>query len=489
MSPSSVAVPFAHPDALFIDGAWSKSGDGRMIDVLEAGTGALFARVAAAGGEDMARAVTAARIAFDCGSWPHLSHRERASYLEAIADGVSRRTADFRNVWIAETGITVSHAGLALTGMAGAIRSYAALAETYGFVERHRPAAGGVGLLVHEPVGVVAAIIPWNAPLTMIVHKCVPALLAGCTVVLKAAPEAPGAAYLFAEICKDAGLPAGVFNMVTADRDVSDLLVRDARVDKVTFTGSTAVGRHIGAVCAGRVARCTLELGGKSAVIVLDDYDVGKAARTIALGTTFLSGQVCAALTRIIVPRRKHDDLIEALCETFAGVEVGDPFRPETGMGPLVSQPQRDRVELFIASGRAEGAVLACGGGRPAGLEGGAYVEPTVFGRVTNDMTIAREEIFGPVLSVIAYDDEDDAVSIANDSIYGLNGSIFTPDPERALAVARRLRSGSVGQNGSRPDFGIAFGGFKQSGIGREGGAEGLRAFLELKTIVVDEAA
>jgi aldehyde dehydrogenase (NAD+) len=346
---------------------------------------------------------------------------------------------------------------------------------------------GEFGLLVREPVGVVGAIIPWNGPIGLIAYKVAPALLAGCTIVLKCSPEAPGDAYVVAEIAESIGLPPGVLNVVTADREVSELLVRDPRIDKITFTGSTAAGRRIASICGERIARCTLELGGKSAAVILDDMDLNEAATTLAAAECALSGQVCSSLTRIVVNRKRHDELVDALVGGFSAVRVGDPFDPETQMGPLVSSRQRDRVEGYIAKGKEEGATLATGGGRPRDLDRGYYVEPTVFANVDNSSTIAQEEIFGPVLSVVPADSEDHAIAIANDTIYGLNASVFTHDVERARQVAGRLRSGTVGHNAFRTDFGIAFGGFKQSGIGREGGTEGLLPFLETKTVILDE--
>jgi aldehyde dehydrogenase (NAD+) len=267
---------------------------------------------------------------------------------------------------------------------------------------------------------------------------------------------------------------------------VSELLVRDPRVDKITFTGSTAAGRRIASICGDRIARCTLELGGKSAAVILDDIDIATAAGTLAANECFVSGQVCSSLTRIVVTRNRHDEFVDALTQSFAQVQVGDPFDPQTQMGPLASRRQRDRVEGYIAKGLAEGATLAAGGGRPKHLDRGWYIEPTVFGNVDNSSTIAQEEIFGPVLSVIPADDEQDAIAIANDTIYGLNASVFTNDVDRARDVARQLRSGTVGHNAFRTDFTMAFGGFKQSGIGREGGTEGLLPFLETKSVILE---
>jgi acyl-CoA reductase-like NAD-dependent aldehyde dehydrogenase len=305
-------------------------------------------------------------------------------------------------------------------------------------------------------------------------------------VVLKLSPEAPGEGYLVAEAAEQIGLPPGVFNVVTADREVSELLVRDPRVDKITFTGSTVAGRKIASLCGERIARCTLELGGKSAAVVLDDADIATVAASIAGAECIMTGQVCSSLTRIVVTRQRHDEMVEALAENFAQVRVGDPFDQQTQMGPLAMSRQRDRVEGYIAKGIDEGATLAAGGGRPKDLERGWFIEPTVFGNVDNSSTIAQEEIFGPVLSVIPADDERDAVRIANDTIYGLNSSVFTNDVDRAREIAGQLRAGTVGHNAFKTDFGIAFGGFKQSGIGREGGKEGLLPFLETKTVILD---
>jgi aldehyde dehydrogenase (NAD+) len=414
-----------------------------------------------------------------------MSHAERAGYLRAIANALKGRADDTSLMWSSEMGILHSASHACLQQVPGIYEYYASMAETFPFQEHHTPTAGGEkGELVREPVGVVGAIIPWNAPIAVITYKIEPALLAGCTIILKSSPEAPTAGYIMAEVAEAVGLPAGVLNVVTADRAVSELLVRHPDVDKITFTGSTAAGRRIASLCGERIARCTLELGGKSAAVVLDDCDVGKTAESISGSARLLSGQVCSSLTRIIVSRHRHDALVEALADSMSRIKVGDPFDGNCDMGPLAMRRQRDRVEGLIAKGREEGADLVIGGRRPAHLNRGFYIEPTVFGDVKNDSTIAREEIFGPVLSVLPAADEDHAVELANATIYGLNASVFTNDDERAFAVARRLRSGTVGKNAWRTDFGIAFGGFKQSGIGREGGQEGIHPFLEVKTII-----
>ena len=400
--------------------------------------------------------------------------------------GIAKRTEDLGQIWPRESGVLHKIARNTGKGAQRTFNAFADLADSFPFEEPAKPSVGQFGLIVREPVGVVGAIIPWNAPMGLISNKVAPALLAGCTVILKNSPEAPGEGYLVAEAAEAVGLPAGVLNVLTADREVSELLVRDPNVDKISFTGSTVAGRRIASICGERIARCTLELGGKSAAVILDDMDLETAAATLSQAECFLSGQVCSSLTRIVVPRSRHDELVEALASTFSQVRVGDPFEDQTQMGPLVASRQRDRVEGYIAKGIADGARLATGGGRPKDLERGWFVEPTVFGNVDNRSVIAQEEIFGPVLSVVPAEDEQDAIRVANDTIYGLNASVFTNDVNRAREVAGQLRSGTVGHNAFRTDFGIAFGGFKQSGIGREGGREGLLPFLETKTVILE---
>ncbi len=484
---TATTAPLLHADRFFIGGAWVEPASDTTIDVIDSGSEELYYTIAGAAPDDMSRAVAAARHAFDDGPWPRLSHAERAEYLRAMAAGLQERNDVLAQLWPRESGVLYKTSQYSGRIGSGALTSYAALADSFPWEEECPPTVGGAfGLLVREPVGVVGAIIPWNAPVALICHKIAPALLAGCTVVLKSAPEAPGEGYVFAEVAEQIGLPPGVLNVVTADREVSELLVKDPGVDKITFTGSTAAGRRIASLCGERIARCTLELGGKSAAVVLDDMDLGTAATTLARAECGLNGQVCSSLTRVIVTKNRHDELVEALAATFGQTRVGDPFDEQSQLGPLVSDRQRDRVLGYIAKGVDEGATLATGGGRPEGLERGFYVEPTVFGNVDNGSTIGREEIFGPVLAVIPAADEQDAVRLANDTIYGLNASVFTNDADRARQVAGQLRSGTVGHNAFRTDFGMAFGGFKQSGIGREGGKEGMLAFLETKSVILE---
>jgi acyl-CoA reductase-like NAD-dependent aldehyde dehydrogenase len=485
----ALAVPVRHPDLLYIDGRWVKPASDATIDVIDSSTEKLYFRVAEAAPADMDRGMEAARRAFDSGPWPRMTHQQRAEYLRSIASALRELAEPVADMWPRESGVLHSISQLSAAREAATFDYYADLANSYPFEELARPTSGGnFGMLVREPVGVVGAIIPWNGPLNLITAKLAPALLAGCTVVIKASPEAPGAAYLIAEVAETVGLPPGVVNIVTADREVSELLVTDPRVDKIAFTGSTAAGRRIASLLGERIGRFTLELGGKSAAVVLDDADIDATATALSFAQCFMTGQVCASLTRVIVSQAQHDQMVDALAARFAAVKVGDPFDSASGMGPLAMKRQLERVEHFIARGIDEGASLVYGGQRPAGLDRGYYIEPTLFANVDNSSTLAQNEIFGPVLSVIAANDEAEAIQLANDTIYGLNASVFTEDADRALSVARQLRSGTVGHNALRVDFGIAFGGFKQSGIGREGGTEGLKAYFETKTVILDDA-
>ncbi|MHA6730244.1 aldehyde dehydrogenase [Devosia sp. A369] len=477
-----------HSDKIFIGGEWVSSSGDTKITVTNSATEERFMTVPEATEADVDRAVAAAREAFDKGPWPRMTPQERAGYIEALADALTRLADQNAVIWTAETGTLHKIAKPSSVGLGDQYRFYAQLSRTYPFVEEHPSRSGGKhALIIREPVGVVGAIVPWNSPMSSLAKKVGAALAAGCTVVVKASPEAPGSAYLLAEACEAANMPPGVVNVLTADRAVSERLVRHPGVDKIAFTGSTAAGRRIGAICGERVARCTLELGGKSPAVVLDDFSIEDAAKRLAARATFLTGQACAALTRVIVTRKRHDELLEALNASFQTVRVGNPFDADIDMGPLATSRQRERVEGYIAKGQAEGAKLVTGGGRPSHLSRGFFVEPTLFGDVDNQSTIAQEEIFGPVLTVIAADNEEQAIEFANDTVYGLNASIFTEDADRAFAVARQLRSGTVGHNEWRPEFNLAFGGFKQSGIGREGGVEGFKNYLETKVVVMDE--
>jgi aldehyde dehydrogenase (NAD+) len=343
-------------------------------------------------------------------------------------------------------------------------------------------------IVTREPVGVVAAIAPWNAPFAIIGNKVFYALVAGCTVIMKPSPETPLEAYIIAEAAQAAGLPAGVVNLVPAHREAADHLIHSRLIDKVTFTGSSAAGSHIASVCGANMTRCTLELGGKSAAIIRDDFPIEAAANILGNTITALSGQVCAMLSRAIVTKDRHDELAAAIAGVMKGVKIGNSTDPEAQLGPLAMKRQLERVEMYIEEGRRSGADLVTGGGRPAQMNKGYFIEPTLFANVDNRSRIAQEEIFGPVLCLIPAEDEEDAIRIANESSFGLNGSVFSSDPQAVYDIGRRVRTGVVGQNGMRMEFGAPFGGFKQSGIGREGGPEGLWAYVETKTLLLDAA-
>ena len=469
-------------DSLFIDGTWSSPVDGDEFGVISPSTEEVFATSARAGLADVERAVEAARTAFDHGSWPRLSARERADVLSLMADALDERSELLRLLSGSECGATVPVAeGFASSGVsllsyyAHAIRSYQATEHVVGELSRAE--------VRRLPVGVAAIVIPWNAPLSIAFFSLAPALAAGCTVVLKSPTETPLAVYVLGDIAAAAGLPPGVLNIVSADRDVSESLIRNPSVDTVCFTGSTAVGRRIGAICGERLVSTTLELGGKSAALVLEDSDPAVIAQTLAPTTMLHNGQLCTNPTRVLVPRRQHGKFVDALTAAVSGFAVGDPFDPSTFIGPVISAAQRSRIEGYIAGAVDDGARALTGGGRRPELERGFYVAPTLFDKVDSSMTIAHEEVFGPVVVVIDYDDEDDAIRIANDSQYGLSGNVWSPDIDRAQSVARQIRSGQVGINGNFLDWAIPFGGMKQSGIGRELGTAGLDAFHEVQAV------
>lgn len=475
----------AHPAKLFIGGKWITPATSKQLRVVSPINEQVFAEVAEAAEADVDQAVKAARWAFDKGPWPRMLPSERAAQLRAVVAALDKRAKDVALAWTTQIGIPHWLTQMTADSIARILTYYGDLAETYPFEEARATNAYGakVAMVVREPVGVVAAIAPWNAPLAALLQKVAPALAAGCTVIAKPAPESPLEAFLLAEAIEEAGLPEGVFNLIPADRGVSDYLVRHGGVDKVSFTGSTIVGKHIAAVCSDRLARVTMELGGKSAAIVLEDMDPATLGPLLASSITQMCGQVCANFSRVIVPRRRQADYVASLAAAMAGTSVGDPFEANTMMGPLAMKRQRDKVESYIAQGKAEGAKVVTGGGRPKRLELGFYIEPTVLADATNNMVTSREEIFGPVANVITYDSIDEAIDIANDSVYGLSGGVFTNDTDEAYRVGRQVRTGNFSQNGRSLDMAIPFGGFKQSGYGREGGPEAFESYLEVKSI------
>jgi acyl-CoA reductase-like NAD-dependent aldehyde dehydrogenase len=471
------------PHSFFVGGEWIAPSSADALSVISPSTEEVVMTFAEAKPADVDRAVAAARDAFDHGPWPRLPAAERAGYLRKVADALAARHGELAEAWTTQVGAPISFTTYASGQCAGLFEFYASLIESYPLVEERQRDDGRLVRIVKEPVGVVAAITPWNAPLVLLCYKVAAALAAGCTVVSKPAPETPMDAYILAECLEAAGLPPGVFNVIPAGREVGDYLVRHPGIDKVAFTGSTAGGRKVAAAAAERFTRVSLELGGKSAAIVLDDAPVADVLASLVPFSMPITGQVCFALTRVLVPVRRKAELLEAYVEAVQNVQVGDPFDPATQMGPLTMARQLERVQGYIGKGVAEGATLVTGGGRPDDQPRGYFVEPTVFDNVESGMTIAQEEIFGPVVSFITYDGVDDAVAKANDTIYGLHGAVYSADPERGYEVARRVRSGSVTVNGMIVDFKMPFGGFKQSGVGREGGIEGLDPYFELKTV------
>jgi aldehyde dehydrogenase (NAD+) len=472
-------------DTLYIGGEWLAPSTTHTIEVVNPATEEVIARVPEAAEGDVDRAVQAAKAAL-AGPYPQLTPAERADYITRLGQAISARGQEFADTITAEMG---TPSGWSLMGQVLSstmvLDGWADLARTYPF-EEFRPGALGPTLVRKEPVGVAAGIIPWNVPLFIVALKLGAALAAGAPIILKPSPETPLDGYLLGEVLDEIGLPKGMVSILPAGREVGEYIVRHPGVDKVGFTGSTAAGRKVGAICGEMLKPCTLELGGKSAAIVLDDADLAASLPLLMPSALMNNGEACIAQTRILAPRARYDEVVDALADAVKATTVGDPTDPTVAVGPLVAERQRDRVLGYIDKGRSEGARLAVGGNRPAGLDRGWYVEPTLFVDVDNAMTIAQEEIFGPVLSVIAYDDEGDAVRIANDSDYGLSGSVWTSDVDRGIDVAKRVRTGTYGVNSfGTLDMRNPFGGYKSSGVGRELGPEGLSAYLETKTIVL----
>ena len=465
-------------EQLFVDGAWTNPSTGDTFDVRSPHDGRAVGSAPIASAADVDTAVAAARRAFDDGPWPRMSPAERIAALRPFVESYGKTTGELAELVTAEMGTPHWFSDSAHgTGPFFLMQQTLEFAQAYGWTERR-----GSDVVVREPVGVVAAITPWNVPQVTIIAKLIPALLAGCTVIVKPAPETPLDGMLLATLLAEADLPPGVVSVLPGGAEAGGRLVEHPDVDKVAFTGSVETGRAIARTCADRLARYTLELGGKSAAIVCEDASLERTVTGLRFSSFLNNGQACVAQSRILAPRSRYDEVVAALAEMVSDFVIGDPADPATDIGPLVSARHRDKVHGYIQLGVDEGATVAAGGPDDLGLAGN-YVRPTLFSDVDNSMRIAREEIFGPVVVVIPYDDVDDAVRIANDSPYGLAGSVWTKDRPSGLALARRIRTGMFGINSFAPGFGVPFGGFKSSGIGREYGPECFDAFIETKSV------
>ncbi|MBF6472635.1 aldehyde dehydrogenase [Nocardia abscessus] len=469
---------------LFIGGEWVTASSSDVLEVRDAATEQVCGTVPVVTEDDIDRAIAVAREAFDHGPWPHTTLEERADVLGRIAGELRRREPELADLITAEVGspIAFSTVGQAPAG-AVFFDYYAGLLKSAPWREPRPGLSGLDSVLVREPVGVVAAIVPWNGPVYLLASKLAPALAAGCTIVIKPSPETALDAMVVAEAVHAAGLPHGVVSILPAGREAGAHLVASTRVDKVSFTGSTLAGRDIAEVCGRNLTRVALELGGKSAAVILDDVDPAEVLPSLLPGMFLNNGQACAALTRVLVPRSRHDEWVAALSAAVGALTVGDPREEGTAIGPLVAERQRDRVESYIALAREEGATISVGGGRPAGLTTGWFVEPTIISGLSNDSRVAQEEIFGPVAVVIPYGTDEEALDLANASGYGLAGAIFGSNPERIERFTQSMRVGTCSVNGFFLDPAWPFGGFKASGIGREGGIEGLLEYTEIKTI------
>ncbi|MEU4317341.1 aldehyde dehydrogenase [Nocardia fluminea] len=477
---------------LYIGGQWVDPATSATIEVISPHTELVIARVADPATADVDRAVAAARSAFDTGPWPHTDPQERVAIIRELARLYRAREDELAQLITTEMGAPITFSRSAHAKLPGImISAFADIAAGYRWRDTRAGFLGRDVVVGHEPVGVVAAIIPWNMPMFLMVGKLIPALLAGCAVVLKPSPETALDAHHMAELLDRVGLPPGVVSILPGGREVGRYLVAHPGVDKVSFTGSTGAGRQVAEVCGAALRKVSLELGGKSAAVVLDDADPDAVATGMLVAGLMNGGQACVAQTRVLVPRRREHEFVDALAGVIENLTVGDPFDPATRIGPMVSHRQQQRVRDYIELGQHEGARLLLGGtDLPEGIERGWYVRPTLFADVDNSSRIAQEEIFGPVLSVIAYTDDDHAVQLANDSEYGLSGSVWSPDLERATAIARRVRAGTLGINEPYSMDPVApFGGVKNSGIGREFGTEGLESYLDAVSLSIRSPA
>lgn len=481
-----VAVPGL--DQVFIAGQWVASSATETIDVVMPSTETVIATVPSPSTSDADAAVAAARAAFDDGPWPHMSAEERTRICRTFADELEAQFDALNRAWTFESGFPTAHAEMINTGAATAIWGHAlSIAPTLPWEETRTNAASEV-LIQRRPIGTVLGIVTYNGPVPLMGMKIIPALLAGCTVVVKFAPESQLTARLIMEAARLAGFPQGVISGLAAELETSKYLVAHPGIDMVHMTGGTAVAKEVVAQTAGRLARTGLELGGKSPAIVTDDVDIDEVLATLVPGAVGGCGQVCVALSRILVSRNRYEEVVGKLAAAYRAIKVGDPFAPETVLGPLANKRAVERTERMLAKAIADGAVVAAGGARPEGLHRGYFFAPTLLRDVTSEMDIAQEEVFGPITVVIAYDDIDDAIRIANDTEYGLAASVYCRDRDKALEIARRIRSGGVALNLAGCSLTEPFGGVKQSGWGRECGAEGILEFTESKQILLSGA-
>jgi aldehyde dehydrogenase (NAD+) len=472
-------------DKLFIGGKWTEPATADVIEVHSPATGELVGKVPLASEADVDAACAAARKAFDEGPWPQMSPHERGEVLGRAVAMMEERADELKFLLAAETGQPPTIVEMMQYGAAmSSFQYYAGAADKYSWRDI-RDGIYGQTMVLSEPIGVVAAITAWNVPFFLAANKLGPALIAGCTLVVKPAAETPLSLCAMAEIFAEAGLPEGVLSVVPGGPETGRALTANPEIDKFTFTGSSAVGKEIAKIAAEKLKPCSLELGGKSAAIILEDADLDSTLPMLVFSGLMNTGQACVAQTRILAPRSRYDEVVEKLAAAASAMPVGLPDDAGAMLGSLISEKQRERVESYIKKGIDEGARLVTGGGRPEGLDSGWFVQPTVFADVDNSMTIAQEEIFGPVLAVIPYDTEDDAVRIANDSPYGLAGSVFTTDNEKAMKIASKIRTGTYAVNMYAFDPGSPFGGYKNSGIGRENGPEGIEQYTQAKSVLL----
>lgn len=480
-------IPSHFFDSFYIDGCWIRGSSPTRKEIISPSTEEVVASVPLAAAGEMELAIAAAKRAFQSGPWPKLLPRERSALMHRLADKLAENRELAAHLWTAQVGAPISMTNRLAPLTTVRLRYFADLAASFEF-ETERPTQLGFAKVIEEPIGVSALITPWNAALPILMTKLGAALAAGCTCIIKASPESPLDAMLVAQCVHDVGFPPGVVNVVLADADVSARLVSSRDVAKVSFTGSVVTGSAIASVVAGRMGRLTLELGGKAAAILLKDVDIERAMPTLQQFCMPFSGQFCFSQSRLLLPSSREDELVDVIARRIGAFNVGDPWDSTTQIGPVLNRRQFERVLTYINDGVKNGAQIVMGGRERSVSGRGHYIEPTIMRKVNRDTPLAREEVFGPVVTIHTYETVDEAISIANDTDYGLSGTVFG-EPGEALAVARQVRAGQVGVNGMELTPAVPFGGYKMSGFGREGGPEGVRAFLETKAILFPDGA